>query len=111
WSPSTVRAWPGQALRKHKLPLTPLPSTGTPSLLTNNGSTPKKGRVADPGLVGVHPGRGAIRMPPVSVCHHVSTTAQRFSPTTSWYQVQISGLMGSPTEPSTRKLLRLYWLT
>jgi hypothetical protein len=50
---------------------------------TTTGFTPKKGSVAEPGLVGVTPGSGVMRMPPVSVCHHVSTTAQRPSPTTS----------------------------
>ena len=38
-------------------------------------------------------------MPPVSVCHHVSTIGHRPSPTTLWYQRQASGLIGSPTEP------------
>jgi hypothetical protein len=33
------------------------------------GCTPKNGRVAEPGLVGVAPGRGVSRCPPVSVCH------------------------------------------
>ena len=28
------------------------------------------------------PGKGEMRMPPVSVCHHVSTIGQRLSPTT-----------------------------
>ena len=36
-------------------------------------STPKKGRVQVPGLMGVAPGRGEIMMAPVSVCHQVST--------------------------------------
>ena len=30
-------------------------------------TTPKKGKQADPGFVGVHPGRGVITCPPVSV--------------------------------------------
>ena len=34
---------------------------------------PRGGRVAVPGLVGVTPGSGVIMIPPVSVCHHVST--------------------------------------
>ena len=34
---------------------------------------PGIGRVAEPGLVVVTPGSGEIMMPPVSVCHHVST--------------------------------------
>ena len=38
---------------------------------------PKNGRVADPGLSLVAPGSGVIRMPPVSVCHQVSTIGQR----------------------------------
>ena len=70
------------------------------------GFTPKKGKVAEPGLVGVTPGSGVMRMPPVSVCHQVSTTGQRPSPTTSWYQRQTSGLMGSPTVPRMRSDLR-----
>ncbi len=43
---------------------------------------------------------------PVSVCHHVSTTGVRSPPMTRRYQVQASGLIGSPTEPSTRNELR-----
>ena len=56
--------------------------------------------------MGVAPGSGEIMMPPVSVCHHVSTTAQRPSPTTSWYQRQTSGLIGSPTVPRMRSDFR-----
>ena len=78
---------------------------------TSTGLIPKYGSVAEPGFVGVTPGSALIKMPPVSVCHQVSTTAQRPSPTTSWYQRQISGLMGSPTEPRIRKLVRLYFFT
>ena len=36
--------------------------------------------MAEPGLVAVTPGSGAIMMPPVSVCHQVSTMGQRFPP-------------------------------
>ena len=39
---------------------------------------------AEPGLVGVAPGSGEIMMPPVSVCHHVSTIGQRPPPIFSW---------------------------
>ena len=49
---------------------------------TISGTTPKNGRVAEPGFNFVAPGSGVIRMPPVSVCHHVSTIGQRLSPTT-----------------------------
>ena len=34
------------------------------------------------GLVGVAPGKGAIMIMPVSVCHQVSTTGQRSPPIT-----------------------------
>ena len=63
---------------------------------------PGSGNVAEPGLVVVAPGSGEIMMAPVSVCHHVSTMGQRSPPMTWWYQIHASGLMGSPTEPSTR---------
>ena len=46
------------------------------------GFTPKNGSVAEPGLVAIAPGSGEIMMPPVSVCHQVSTIGQRCSPTT-----------------------------
>ena len=39
---------------------------------------------------------------PVSVCHQVSTIGQRPPPMCSRYQIQASGLIGSPTEPSSR---------
>src|SRR5215208_981788 len=61
---------------------------------------PGKGQVALPGLVGVMPGRGVIMMPPVSVCHHVSTMGHLPPPMFSWYHSHARGLMGSPTEPS-----------
>ena len=63
---------------------------------------PGSGKVAEPGLVVVAPGSGLIMMPPVSVCHHVSTIGQRFPPMCSWYHIHASGLIGSPTLPSTR---------
>ena len=69
-------------------------------------STPKNGSVAEPGLVGVAPGSGVIMMPPVSVCHQVSTIGQRLPPMTSWYHIHASGLIGSPTVPSRRSELR-----
>src|SRR5438477_1780271 len=67
---------------------------------------PGNGRVADPGLRTVRAGSGVMRMWPVSVCHHVSTTGQRPPPMTFQYQTHASGLIGSPTEPSNRKLER-----
>ena len=43
---------------------------------------------------------------PVSVCHHVSTIGQRSPPITLWYHSHAFGLIGSPTEPSSRRLER-----
>ena len=63
---------------------------------------PGKGRVAEPGLVLVIPGSGVIRIEPVSVCHHVSTIGHCSRPMFTWYQIHASGLIGSPTEPSSR---------
>src|SRR5678815_110473 len=71
---------------------------------------PKKGRVPEPGLVGVAPGSGVIMIPPVSVCHQVSTIGHRFPPMTSLYQIHASGLIGSPTVPSNRSELKLCFL-
>ena len=48
------------------------------------------------------PGSGVIMIAPVSVCHQVSTIGQRSPPMCRWYQIQASGLIGSPTEPSSR---------
>ena len=42
-------------------------------------------------------------MPPVSVCHQVSTIGQRSLPMTRWYHIHASGLIGSPTVPSSRR--------
>ena len=75
------------------------------------GRTPKKGFVAEPGFKSVAPGSGDMRMPPVSVCHQVSTTGERPSPTTRYYQSQASGLMGSPTDPRSRMLARDVFFT
>jgi len=73
---------------------------------TTSTEMPGSGPIALPGLQDVTPGRGAIIMAPVSVCHQVSTIGQRPPPMTSRYQIQASGLIGSPTLPSTLKLLR-----
>ena len=68
---------------------------------STTGCTPKNGFVAAPGLVAVAPGRGVIMCPPVSVCRQVSTMGSFPLPTLSLYQFQASGLIGSPTVPST----------
>ncbi len=62
--------------------------------------------MALPGLRVVIPGSGEIMIAPVSVCHQVSTIGQRPPPISFRYQIQASGLIGSPTEPSSRRLDR-----
>src|SRR4051812_49892962 len=81
----------------------PPPPLGTTlaSSSTTSATMPGSGVCADPGLVSVTPGRGLIMMPPVSVCHHVSTTGVRSPPMTWRYQIHASGLIGSPPPPST----------
>ena len=74
------------------------------SALRISAVMPGNGCVAEPGLVVVSPGSGEIMMGPVSVCHHVSTIGQRSPPMYSWYHIHASGLIGSPTEPSRRRL-------
>lgn len=101
-----VRAMAGHAPRTHTRPATLLPTSSLPSLSRSTTSTPKKGSVAEPGFVGVAPGSGVMMCPPVSVCQNVSTTAQRPPPTTEWYHRHASGLMGSPTDPNTRRELK-----
>lgn len=107
------------------------PNPQTPSL-----AKPRTSRstllTAEPGFMGVAPGRGVSIWPPygsqrsgvwvhfpilslsllnhlltVSVCQKVSTMGQCWEPTTRWYHSQASGLMGSPTVPSTCKDARL----
>src|SRR3954452_6911930 len=77
---------------------------GVPSRFTMSAAMPGSGRVALPGFVGIAPGSGEIMIAPVSVCHQVSTIGQRPLPIVWWYQIHASGLIGSPTVPSTRKL-------
>ena len=88
-------------------PVTPLPSMTFPASSTTAGCTPRNGSEAEPGFMSFAPGRPVIMWPPVSVCQYVSTTEQRSPPTTLWYQRHASGLIGSPTLPSTRRLSRL----
>ncbi len=74
---------------------------------------PGSGSVHEPGTSGVAPGSGEIMWPPVSVCQKVSTIGQRPPPMFVWYHIQASGLIGSPTVPSRRRLDRSYrfgWL-
>src|SRR6185437_1495104 len=101
-----VRAMPGQGLRMISSP--PLPSdTGEPSCFTMSGTMPKNGLLAEPGLLDTAPGIVEIMMPPVSVCHQVSTIGQRSFPITFEYHIHVCGLIGSPTLPSNRRLSSL----
>ena len=61
----------------------------------------------EPGLQVLAPGSGLIMCAPVSVCHQVSTIGVSSAPNTVRYQRHASGLIGSPTEPSRRRLERL----
>ena len=96
----------------HKFPLTlswlfipPLgvrgPSTISPFSSTKTICTPGNGSVAQPGFDWVIPARLLIKMPPVSVCHQVSTIGHFFLPICSSYQCQASSFIGSPTVPNT----------
>src|SRR5262245_15543029 len=84
-------------------------ATDFPSRDITSASMPGKGSVAEPGLVGIAPGIGVIMIEPVSVCHQVSTIGHRSLPITLWYQIQASGLIGSPTDPSSRSDERSYF--
>src|SRR5271163_3566989 len=99
-----VRSMEGQGFWIVRYPVSPGP-TGSPFMLTTFAMMPGSGRVAEPGFVGVAPGRGEIRIEPVSVCHQVSTMGQRFFPMASKYHFHAAGLMGSPTVPRRRRLL------
>ena len=76
-----MRIWPGQLSVMQRLPWV-APSSTPPSASTICSFTPGSGLVAEPGFKAVAPGKGAISVPPVSVCHQVSTIGQRPSPTT-----------------------------
>src|ERR1700712_3542095 len=54
---------------------------------------------------------GDIIMPPVSVCHQVSTIGQFLWPMFSSNQCQASSLMGSPTEPNFFNELKSLFFT
>src|SRR5438067_42097 len=106
-SPQMPRSIDGHGSVSTRKP--PPPSgTGLPSLSTTSALMPGNGVIAAPGFVDVMPGSGVIMMAPVSVCHQVSTTGVRPPPTYVRYQIHASGLIGSPTDPSTRNDDRSY---
>src|SRR5580658_9638433 len=98
-----VRSIDGQGFRITRYPPEP-GGTGLPSRVTTSTLIPGKGRVQEPGFVGVAPGSGLIMIAPVSVCHQVSIIGQRSCPMLLRYHIQASGLIGSPTLPSKRRL-------
>src|SRR6478672_2112574 len=97
----------------HGLSMTryPPPPSGTDLASSSTTSTEIPGIAlwAEPGLVAVTPGSGLIMMAPVSVCHHVSTIGAWSRPMTRRYHIHASGLIGSPTEPSSRSEDRSYF--
>ena len=95
------RSIDGHGSSSAKYPPPPLGTTLPPSS-TTCAEMPGSGRIAEPGLVSVTPGSGAIMIAPVSVCHQVSTIGQRSAPMFCRYHIHASGLIGSPTVPSTR---------
>ncbi len=111
-SPQMPRSMEGHGSRMTRKP--PCPSgTELPFSSTTSSAMPGSGTCAEPGLVAVTPGSGAIIWAPVSVCHPVSTIGAGFClpplpPMTSRYHIQVSGLMGSPAEPRTRMEERSY---
>jgi hypothetical protein len=80
--------------------------TSSPSSDRIAALTPGSGVPATPGFIACAPGKVVIMIPPVSVCHHVSTTGQLPPPTTFQYQSHAFGLIGSPTLPNNRNLDR-----
>ncbi len=66
----------------HRLP-SATPSSTLPSPSTSAGCTPGSGFVRSRASAPVAPGSGLIMIPPVSVCHQVSTIGQRSSPGTT----------------------------
>ena len=83
WSPWIVLAILGHGPFIASSPDPFIVFISSPSAERRTASIPRNGSVADPGLAGIAPGRGLIIMPPVSVCHQVSTTEHLPSPTVS----------------------------
>src|SRR4051812_19907534 len=100
-----VRSIDGHGLVRASNP--PPTSMRSPNESRSSAVYPGSALVALPGLVAVTPGSGEITIAPVSVCHHVSTIGQRLPPICSRYHIHASGLIGSPTDPSRRRLERL----
>ena len=98
-----VRSMAGQGCFSTRNPPPP-GGTVRPRALPRRRSRPETDAWPSPVSDGVAPGSGAIMIIPVSVCHQVSTMGQRLWPMCSRYHIQASGLIGSPTVPSRRRL-------
>ena len=98
-----VRSIAGHGSRSTRKPEVSL-GTDCPVSSTTSTLMPGIGTCAEPGLAVVTPGSWEIMMAPVSVCHQVSTIGQRSPPMTRRYHIHASGLIGSPTVPSRRRL-------
>src|ERR687892_606034 len=85
--------------RNTRYPPPPGP-TSSPCSLKTAASTPGNGFVAEPGFVVVMPGSGVIRIIPVSVCHHVSTTGVRPPPIWRRDPSPPPRVVGSPGHPA-----------
>ena len=116
-----MRAIEGPVRSTTTKPCTP-GGTVSPASSTTRVEIPGTARVAQPGLSAVRGapssnvpgganwgscGRGDITVAPVSDCHHVSTNGTSSLPSCARSQRQASGLIDSPTEPSSRIELRL----
>ncbi|MNU92803.1 hypothetical protein D3C71_827290 [compost metagenome] len=100
-----VRIIEGHGRLMTSMPPAPL-GRSLPVSSTIAAMMPGSGKVHEPGTSGVAPGSGVMTWPPVSVCQKVSTIGQRSPPMFRWYHIHASGLIGSPTEPRMRRLVR-----
>src|SRR3990167_1624353 len=83
--------------------------TKLPCLMSN--FVPGKGKPVKAGLKGPRPGKELIKMPPVSVCHQVSTIGHLSLPIFLKYHNQAASSIGSPTEPNNLNCLNWYFPT
>ena len=72
----------GPAVEQHQVALARTLEDAALVVDDGGSSRRKTACVAEPGFRSMAPGSGVIRIPPVSVCHQVSTMGQRSSPTT-----------------------------
>ena len=103
------RIMPGHGRRRIRNPSWSVP-TSKPLRSTISGMMPGIGSVPDPGLAGTAPGIGAMRMPPVSVCHQVSTMGQRPLPITRLIPFPGGGidrLADGAEQAEARKIVRV----